>query len=77
LKQEEVFTDTNEPPSNKLSGIFAALAAALTESIVYVVTKDFKGTSPFLLMSQLYGGALALFVGGLFFLGKPILSDTR
>lgn len=77
LTNEEVFTDKNAEPTNISRGVFAALAAALTESIIYIVTKDFKAASPFLLMSQLYGGALALFLGSVFIEKRPILSDTR
>jgi drug/metabolite transporter (DMT)-like permease len=82
LKQEESFeekaqgtpTTTN---TNTVRGIFAAFSAALTESIIYVVTKNFHADSPFPMMTQLYGGALILFIGGLLSQGKPILSDTR
>lgn len=68
-----------EKQSNKSikRGIFAALAAALTESILYVVTRNLSDVTPFPLMFELYGGALVLFLAGMFAQGKPILSDMK
>lgn len=78
LKEEESFKEKNDTPgTNTVRGIFAAFSAALTESIIYVVTKNLDAVSPFPMMAQLYGGALILFIGGLLSQGKPILSDTR
>lgn len=80
LKDEEGFEEKAQSQStttNRIRGIFAAFSAALTESIIYVVTKNLDATSPFPMMAQLYGGALILFIGGLLSQGKPILSDTR
>jgi drug/metabolite transporter (DMT)-like permease len=78
LKEEESFEEkTQGTTTNRVRGIFAAFSAALTESIIYVVTKNLDAISPFPMMAQLYGGALILFIGGLVSQGKPILSDTR
>ena len=80
LKQEESFEEKAQATNantNTVRGIFAAFSAALTESIIYVVTKNLDATSPFPMMAQLYGGALILFIGGLVSQGKPILTDTR
>jgi drug/metabolite transporter (DMT)-like permease len=80
LKQEESFEEKAQATNantNTVRGIFAAFSAALTESIIYVVTKNLDAASPFPMMAQLYGGALILFIGGLVSQGKPILTDTR
>ena len=80
LKEEEGFeekTQSQSTTTNRIRGIFAAFSAALTESIIYVFTKNLDAASPFPMMAQLYGGALILFIGGLLSQGKPILSDTR
>jgi drug/metabolite transporter (DMT)-like permease len=78
LKEEESFEEKSQSTNtNRVRGIIAAFSAALTESIIFVVTKNFHADAPFPMMAQLYGGALILFIGGLLSQGKPILSDTR
>lgn len=71
---EEGFEGTS---THKVRGIFSAFAAALTESIIFIVTKNLNDATPFAMMFQLYGGALLLLVLGLFSLGKPIITDFK
>ena len=73
LKEKEGF----ESNQSTARGIFAAFSAALTESIIFVLTKNFHDSSPFPMMFQLYGGALTLFIAGTISQGKPILSDQK
>lgn len=75
----EAFEENDKAQANKSTrrGVFAALAAALTESILYIVTRNLSDITPFPLMFQLYGGALVLFSLGTFLQSKPLLSDMK
>jgi drug/metabolite transporter (DMT)-like permease len=79
MTKEEVFEDkkTNEESNHIFRGVFAALAAAFTESGIYLVTRSLDATTPFAMMFQLYGGALVLLLVGLLGFGKPLISDTK
>lgn len=62
---------------NTNRGIFAAIAAALTEVAIYLVTRAYEANSPFPLEFQLYGGGLLWLIVGLLFTGRKIVSDFR
>ena len=73
----EEFKNNDGKDRNIHRGIFSALAAALTETAIYVVTRGMNSTSPFPLMTQLYGGAIPWLLGGLLFFKGQIISDTK
>ena len=79
MTKEEVFKDkqAQDSSTNISRGVFAAIAAAFTESGIYLVTRSLNATTPFAMMFQLYGGALVWLLVGLLGLGKPLLSDTK
>ena len=72
----EEFQDSKSNDRNVNRGIFSALASALTETAIYIVTRGMNSTSPFPLMTQLYGGAIPWLLGGLLFFKGRIVSDT-
>ncbi len=74
---KEAFEPDPKKEDNTNRGIFSALAAALTEVAIYLVTRTYDQTTPFPLEFQLYGGGLVLLIAGLLFTGRPIVSDTR
>jgi drug/metabolite transporter (DMT)-like permease len=73
----EEFKDSKSQDRNVNRGIFSALASALTETAIYIVTRGLNSTSPFPLMTQLYGGAIPWLLGGLLFFKGKIVSDTK
>ncbi len=73
----EEFKDSKSQDRNVNRGIFSALASALTETAIYSVTRGLNSTSPFPLMTQLYGGAIPWLLGGLLFFKGKIVSDTK
>lgn len=77
LKSEESFEQSDKGKSNTTRGVYSAISAALTESIIFIVTKNIRSESPFPLMTHLYGGGLILFVLGLILMGKPVVSDFK
>lgn len=77
IRGYEEFEDTKNDHRNANRGIFCALASALTETAIYIVTRGMNDSSPFPLMTQLYGGAIPWLLGALLFFKGTIISDTR
>lgn len=73
----ETFQNPKAEGHNVNRGIWSALGAAITESLIYIVTRGMDASSPFPFMTQLYGGALLWAVAGLYFFKGSIVSDTK
>lgn len=74
---KEAFEPNPKQEDNRNRGIFAAIAAALTEVAIYLVTRAYEETSPFPLEFQLYGSGLIWLILGLLITGRPIISDWK
>lgn len=74
---KEAFEPDTKKEDRTTRGIFAALAAALTEVAIFLVTRTYEQTTPFPMETQLYGGGLVWLLVGLLATGRPIVSDWR
>lgn len=74
---KEAFEPDPKKEDHTNRGIFAAIAAALTEVAIYLVTRAYEQTTPFPLEFQLYGGGLLWLIISLFSTGRSLISDTR
>ncbi len=64
--------ETKEKNPYNLKGIFAALGAALTETLMYFAVRTAKQPNPYFATLELYPGALIPFLGMLLASGKQI-----
>jgi drug/metabolite transporter (DMT)-like permease len=60
-----------------LLGVGAALVAAITETLIFLVAKTAEGSSPFIPILRLYPAAFLGILGWIFFKGAPISRDSN
>ena len=75
--KEETEAKKKISAEDKLKGIVAAISAAITETVIYVLFKNEKALTPYPQTLQLYGGGLLWYLLYKFVKKEEVLTETK